>query len=57
MAHAIEQAVRSVWNEGYCTADIAFPGGQVIGTEEMGARIAETAEKLLEPVRTEVTVA
>jgi 3-isopropylmalate dehydrogenase len=44
---AIEQAVRSVWEEGFCTADVAVPGRRVIGTVEMATRIAQRVEQYL----------
>jgi 3-isopropylmalate dehydrogenase len=50
-ADAIEQAVRSVWHERYCTADIRVPRGSVIGTDAFAARVAERAAELLEPAR------
>ena len=46
-AAAIQQAVRSVWDEGFCTAELHVPGSQVIGTRELGKRIAKRAEQLL----------
>ena len=36
-AQAVEQAVEGVLSEGYRTPDIAGDGGDVIGTERMGA--------------------
>jgi 3-isopropylmalate dehydrogenase len=45
---AIEQAVKSVWDEGFCTADVAVPGRRVLGTAEMGTRIAERVEHYLQ---------
>jgi 3-isopropylmalate dehydrogenase len=56
VAAAIEDAVRSVWNEGFCTADVAMPGGRIVGTREMGTRIAERAEQILEAARPNVIV-
>jgi 3-isopropylmalate dehydrogenase len=38
---AIFAAVRSVLDSGARTADIATPGAEIIGTAEMGERIAE----------------
>jgi 3-isopropylmalate dehydrogenase len=46
-SRAIEQAVRLVWNQGYCTADTVVPGRRVIGTREMGSRVAERTSCLL----------
>ena len=39
-AQAVEQAVEGVLSEGYRTPDIASDGGDVIGTERMGAVLA-----------------
>ena len=47
-AAAIEAAVRSVWSEGWRTEDIASPGAHIVGTREMGCRVAERAAELLE---------
>ncbi len=43
-ADAIEKAVRKVLKEGYRTVDIASEGTKVIGTKEMGQRIADALE-------------
>ncbi len=40
-ADDIERAVKDVLKEGYRTVDIATPADTVIGTKEMGTRIAE----------------
>jgi 3-isopropylmalate dehydrogenase len=40
-ATAIEQAIRSVWNSGYCTADLSVTGYRAVGTREMGSMIAQ----------------
>jgi isocitrate/isopropylmalate dehydrogenase len=40
-AAAIEAAVVRVLDQGYRTPDIVQPGSRVIGTREMGDRIAE----------------
>jgi hypothetical protein len=32
----LEAAIREVLDEGYCTADLAAPGRQVVSTREMG---------------------
>jgi len=40
-ADAILTAVRSVWAQGFRTADLFESGSRVVGTEEMGRRIAE----------------
>ena len=40
-ADAIEAAVRQVLKDGYRTVDIMSEGCTQVGTEEMGARIAE----------------
>jgi 3-isopropylmalate dehydrogenase len=44
----IEQAMRSVWAAGWRTEDIAEPGCTVIGTSEMGRRIADTLAETVE---------
>ncbi len=38
----IARAVEKVLNDGYRTADIKQPGCSIVGTKEMGTRIAET---------------
>jgi 3-isopropylmalate dehydrogenase len=43
MADAIEQAVREVWTQGYRNKDVATAETQIIGTREMGERIARQA--------------
>lgn len=40
-AESIENAVTDVLNEGYRTADIMDEGGKLLGTREMGDKIAE----------------
>lgn len=40
-ARLIEEAVRSVWHAGWRTFDLEEPGTRVIGTREMGQRIAD----------------
>jgi 3-isopropylmalate dehydrogenase len=40
-ADAIEQAVRSVWSDGWRTQDTQTPGSRVVGTQQMGELIAE----------------
>lgn len=45
-AEAIQTAIRCVWDEGFRTAELEVPGSQVIGTREMGTRIAKQVEKL-----------
>jgi 3-isopropylmalate dehydrogenase len=47
-AAAIQEAVRSVWREGFRTEDVATPGTRIVGTREMGSRVAEHAIDLLE---------
>jgi 3-isopropylmalate dehydrogenase len=47
-AAAIQEAVRSVWRHGWRTADVATPGTRIVGTREMGSRIAERAVEILE---------
>jgi 3-isopropylmalate dehydrogenase len=46
-ADAIEEAVRSVWQEGWRTADVAIPGSRLVGTREMGRRVASRAVEIL----------
>jgi 3-isopropylmalate dehydrogenase len=46
-AEAVEQALRSVWSEGWRTADVAGPGTRVVGTRELGARVAEHAAAIV----------
>ena len=43
-AARIERAVCAVLREGYRTADIAEPGSRVVGTREMGSRVAAALE-------------
>jgi 3-isopropylmalate dehydrogenase len=40
-ADAIVKAVRSVWAQGWRTSDLVETGSRLVGTEEMGRRIAE----------------
>jgi 3-isopropylmalate dehydrogenase len=47
-ATAIEEATRSVWLEGWRTEDLAVPGARIVGTREMGSRVAEQAAEILE---------
>ena len=44
-AAIMEEAVRSVWAEGWRTDDVAMPGSPTIGTKEMASRVAERAER------------
>jgi 3-isopropylmalate dehydrogenase len=46
-ANAIEAAVRSVWADGWRTADVATPGCRLATTDEMGALIAERAGRFV----------
>jgi 3-isopropylmalate dehydrogenase len=39
-AQAVEQAVDAVLDDGYRTADVTEEGARVVGTREMGERIA-----------------
>jgi len=50
-ADIMEEAVRSVWREGWRTEDVAIPGCRVVGTREMGRRIAGRAEEIREAWR------
>ena len=45
-ASIIEEAVRSVWAEGWRTDDVAMPGNPTIGTKEMAARVAARASEI-----------
>jgi 3-isopropylmalate dehydrogenase len=45
---AIRNAVRSVWREGFRTEDVAAGGLRVVGTREMGLRVAERAAEILQ---------
>jgi 3-isopropylmalate dehydrogenase len=45
-ADCIEEAVRSVWREGWRTEDVSAPETRIIGTREMGNRIAARAGQL-----------
>jgi 3-isopropylmalate dehydrogenase len=47
-AAAIRNAVRSVWREGFRTEDVAAGGSLVVGTRDMGLRVAERAAELLQ---------
>lgn len=46
-ADAIQEAVRSAWNQGCRTIDVAVPGSRVVGTSEMADRIATAAAGML----------
>jgi 3-isopropylmalate dehydrogenase len=48
-AGAVERAVEAVLAAGYRTPDIAAPGTTVVGTAEMGKRIADALETLPRP--------
>ncbi|HEY5793268.1 MAG TPA: isocitrate/isopropylmalate family dehydrogenase [Chthoniobacterales bacterium] len=45
-AALIEQAVARVWREGWRTADVAGMESRIIGTREMGRRIAEAMTQI-----------
>jgi 3-isopropylmalate dehydrogenase len=47
-AAAIEQAVHSIWREGWRTEDVAIPGALIVGTRDMGCRVAERAAEILD---------
>jgi 3-isopropylmalate dehydrogenase len=53
-AAAIQEAVRSIWRDGWRTEDVAVPGRRVIGTREMGSRVAERVVQIVES-RTRLT--
>lgn len=42
-AHAMEQALRDVWNDGWRTEDVAAPGMRVVGTRQFASRVAQRA--------------
>jgi 3-isopropylmalate dehydrogenase len=44
-AEAIERAVEDVLNDGYRTADIQEPGGQIVGCRQMGGLVRAKIEK------------
>jgi 3-isopropylmalate dehydrogenase len=46
-AEVIAEAVRSVWREGWRTADMHTPGTRIVGTQEMSVRIADRAALLV----------
>lgn len=46
-ATIMEEAVRSVWAEGWRTDDVAMPGTPTIGTSEMASRVAKRASEIL----------
>jgi len=45
-ASLLEAAVEDAWARGFRTFDVAAPGARVVGTAEMGKRIAESVERL-----------
>jgi 3-isopropylmalate dehydrogenase len=45
-ASLLEAAVEDAWRRGFRTFDIAAPGSTVVGTAEMGERIAESVARL-----------
>jgi len=45
-SNAIEQAVRSVWRDGWRTEDVAGQRSRVVGTREMSSRVAERAAEI-----------
>ena len=47
-AAIMEEAVRSVWTEGWRTDDVAVPGTPTIGTKEMASRVAQRAREIME---------
>jgi len=55
-AAAIEAAVRSVWSEGWRTEEVAMPGSNIVGTREMGYRVAERAAEILESGQRQASV-
>jgi 3-isopropylmalate dehydrogenase len=47
-AAIMEEAVRSVWAEGWRTDDVPMPGTPTIGTKEMASRVAQRAGEIME---------
>ncbi|MCK6461227.1 MAG: isocitrate/isopropylmalate family dehydrogenase [Planctomycetes bacterium] len=45
-ASLLEAAVEDVWRRGFRTFDVAAPGSTVVGTPEMGERIADSVARL-----------
>jgi 3-isopropylmalate dehydrogenase len=45
-AELIEDAVATVWRQGWRTEDLAEPGCRVIGTKEIGGRVADAVGTL-----------
>ncbi len=43
---SIEQAVRSVWSDGWRTEDVAGEGSRIVGTSEMSSRVAQRAGEI-----------
>jgi 3-isopropylmalate dehydrogenase len=50
-ADAVEAAVSALWREGWRTADVQVPSARLVGTREMGRRVAERAAALVRPLR------
>lgn len=44
-ATMMEAAVAQIWRQGWRTEDVAEPGCRLVGTEEMGMRIAEAVDR------------
>ena len=44
---SIEEAVRSVWHDGWRTEDVASPQTREVGTREMSRRVAERAGQIV----------
>ncbi|MDI3317904.1 MAG: 3-isopropylmalate dehydrogenase [Bacillota bacterium] len=49
LAEELRQAVDEVLSEGWRTPDIAGPGSRLVGTAEMGRRVAEALERRTRP--------
>ncbi len=43
---SIEQAVQSVWSDGWRTADVAGESSRIVGTREMSSRVAQRAGEI-----------
>jgi 3-isopropylmalate dehydrogenase len=46
-AAAVEQAICQLWQKGWRTEDVANTGCRIVGTREMGSRVAERAAEIL----------
>jgi 3-isopropylmalate dehydrogenase len=53
-ANAIERAVQDVLQQGYRTFDISEEGCHIVGTRELGERIADQIRMMKSPVDDEI---